>query len=69
MAIFGTQLSEAAAGLAGDAPSKSRVVMQIVVSLVAIAAGIFIILSHSYSDATQKLASGWVGLVLGYWLK
>ena len=44
-------------------------IIQIVVSLSLPAAGIYVILSSSYSEATQKIASGWTGLVAGYWLK
>lgn len=27
-----------------------------------------LIFRHAVSDATQKFAAGWIGLVIGYWL-
>jgi uncharacterized membrane protein len=69
MAVLGTQLRESAAGLQGSGADKTRVIIQIIISLALIGAGIYVILSNTYSEATQKIASGWVGLVVGYWLK
>ena len=46
----------------------SRVIMQIIISLIVIVAGFYIILN--YEDANlQKLASGFIGTVIGYWLR
>jgi hypothetical protein len=69
VATFGTQLSEAQAGLSGSRTDRTRVIIQIVISFALIAAGLYVILSKNYSADTQKLAAGWIGLVIGYWLK
>ena len=56
--------AERRAALAGQ---YSRVVMQIVVSLAVLGGG-FVILQSS--DTTlQKFAAGFIGTVIGYWLK
>ena len=43
-------------------------IMQIVVSLVVLAAGLYVILSSSYVDE-KKWGYSTVGAVIGYWLK
>lgn len=49
-------------------------IMRIVVSLVLLAAGILILtapnafISHALDQGVQKIAAGWVGAVVGYWL-
>ena len=49
-------------------------VMRILVSLVLLVAGIVIltapnlVIHHEGSDGVQKLAAGWIGAVIGYWL-
>ena len=48
--------------------SNPRLAMQIILSLVITAAGLFVILSQTYSDDAQKWAFGAVGTILGYWL-
>jgi hypothetical protein len=40
-----------------------KAILQIVISIALIVAGIYVILNKGYSEATQKIASGWVGLV------
>lgn len=45
-----------------------RLVVQTVVSLILLTAG-FYILSKNYDADMKKLASGWIGLVAGYWLR
>ena len=46
----------------------SRQVMQIILSLVIVGAGLYIILSGGYAEDTEKWAFGSVGTILGYWL-
>ena len=46
-----------------------RLVMQIVISLVILAAGLWVILSKTYEHDTVKWAYGAVGIVIGFWLK
>ena len=49
-------------------------VMRIVVSVFLLIAGVSILtspnflLSHSPDDGIKKIAAGWVGAVIGYWL-
>jgi hypothetical protein len=53
---------------------KTRIWMQIAVSVLLLIAGILIItapnqfLSHSFDEGTKRIAAGWIGLVVGYWL-
>jgi sulfite exporter TauE/SafE len=53
---------------------KVRVWMQVVVSVILLVSGILILASpnfvfhQSLDEATKKLAAGWVGGVIGYWL-
>jgi hypothetical protein len=50
------------------AKEYGRVVMQIVVSLVALATGVILLLKGS-SQEVRELGSGFFGTVLGYWLR
>jgi len=49
-------------------------VMRILVSLVLLMAGILILtapnflFAHTLDEGIQKIAAGWVGAVIGYWL-
>lgn len=52
-----------------SAKQRWTFVVRALVSLAALASGLFIILSGAYSDATVKWAFGIVGVVLGYWLR
>jgi len=45
-----------------------RVVMQILVSVIILAAGLFVVLSKDYGPETEKWAFGVMGTVVGYWL-
>ena len=53
---------------------KVRVRMQVLVSLILIVAGFLILTSpnrflhHEVNDGVQKIAAGWIGAVVGYWL-
>lgn len=42
--------------------------MQIVVSVVLLVAGIYFLV-WSHDETLTKLAAGWIGAVIGYWLK
>ena len=48
--------------------SKSREIMQIIISLVVLGASLYIILSKKYDNDVQKWAFGAIGTVIGYWL-
>jgi hypothetical protein len=58
------QAVEERAKLAGD---YAKVVMQIVVSLVVLSGAMYLLLRGN--EATQKISSGLIGTVLGYWLR
>jgi len=45
------------------------VMMQVVISLVALAAGVYVILNHSYSTGAKEWGYGIVGTVVGYCLR
>lgn len=45
-----------------------KVVIQILVTVVILAAGLYIILSKNYPEDTTKWAFGVVGVAIGYWL-
>ena len=53
-----------AAAIGGD----TRTTMQVFISLIVLAAALFVILSKKYESDTQKWAFGIVGTVVGYWL-
>ena len=42
--------------------------MQIILSVVIVAAGLYIILSRDYTGESEKWAYGSIGTILGYWL-
>ena len=46
---------------------KAKVIMQIVISLLSITAGLFLVIT-SNNEAVRELGAGWVGIVIGYWL-
>jgi hypothetical protein len=49
---------------------KVKLIGAAVVSLVLLIAGLYILIfKNGASDALQKAATGWIGLVVGYWLK
>lgn len=45
----------------------SRVVMQILVSLIVLVGAVYLLLTGN--EASQKVASGLIGTVVGYWLR
>lgn len=40
-----------------------------VLSIALLAFGFYVLLDNHSASELQKLAAGWVGLVIGYWLK
>lgn len=51
---------------------KVKVWMQVAVSFIMLAAGIAILIDPSwlprFDESLKKIAAGWVGAVIGYWL-
>lgn len=69
---IGSQLAFAAKTVtkpSDEASSLIRLAMEVFVSLVAIGAGIWVLVSGTGSADVQKIATGWMGVVLGFWLK
>ena len=58
--------------LAAAVPDMRRIstegVMRVLITIVVLAAALYVILSRSYSGESEKWAFGVVGLVLGFWL-
>jgi hypothetical protein len=46
-----------------------RLLMAVLISVVLLAAGMYVLLAHHGDSDLQKLAGGWIGVVVGYWLK
>lgn len=46
-----------------------KLITQVVISLVLLGFGFYILLSPTANRDVEKLAAGWIGLVIGYWLK
>ncbi len=51
----------------GEGPA--RLVVQIAISTVILAAGLWVILSGHYAADAERWAAGAIGTVMGYWLK
>jgi hypothetical protein len=64
--LIGIVLLMVAPGFLVSEPERR--VMAILVSLTILAAGLFVVLSGSYKQDTEKWAFGAIGLVIGYWL-
>jgi len=58
--------AQARASLAGQ---YSKVVMQIVVSCAILAFSFYVILTRESAEPIQKAAFGFIGTVVGYWLR
>lgn len=53
---------------------RTRALMQVLISLGLLVVGVLILMSpnpvlpHRLSEDTKRLASGWIGTIIGYWL-
>ena len=47
----------------------SRVVMQIIVSLAILSFSGYVLVHREYGETLQKAATGFIGTVVGYWLR
>ncbi|MDT4955080.1 MAG: hypothetical protein QOJ02_3218 [Acidobacteriota bacterium] len=56
-------------GRTSKAETIVRVIMQSVVSIAILGICLPILFSRNYSDKTQELAAGFIGTVVGYWLR
>lgn len=48
---------------------RARVWMQVAISLLALVAGLYMVMSGGYSPADVAWATGMIGVVVGYWLR
>jgi hypothetical protein len=59
---------------ASTTQQKVRVWMQVVISFILLIAGFLVlaspnpILPTQFDESTKRLATGWIGAVIGYWL-
>jgi hypothetical protein len=49
-------------------PSRSRAAMQIIVSLALLGFAFYVLLAGGYSETVEKVSTGLIGTVGGYWL-
>jgi hypothetical protein len=61
--------THAAIGLARVSEKGVRIAMQVAFNIVRLSAGLFVLLARHGDADLQKAAGGWVGVVVGYWLK
>lgn len=55
--------------MSSDTQDLIRLLMNVVISLALLGAGLYVLLGDHGSADLQKVAGGWIGLVAGYWLK
>ena len=46
-----------------------RLLVRVVLSLGLVGAGLFVVISGASNPDVEKAAFGWIGLVIGYWLR
>jgi hypothetical protein len=46
-----------------------RLLMAVLISTVLMAAGLYILFTEGSNPDLQKAATGWIGVIVGYWLK
>ena len=51
-----------------EPPNKTRAIMQVIVSLVVLAAALYVLLAGGYTETVEKFMTGLLGTVIGYWL-
>jgi predicted transporter len=49
--------------------TRVRLLMAVLISVVLLGAGLYILLSKNSNSDLQKAATGWIGVIIGYWLK
>lgn len=75
MAAFGKQFQQFAKDLGSkkhlgpDPASPLRAIMQVVISLLILGGGFYALFFADASEATQKIMTGLMGTVVGYWLR
>ena len=69
LALAGIQAAAKRRRADGAGPAWLPMTMQVVVTVVLLAAALFIVLSGRYNDGTQKFAFGTIGTIVGFWFK
>jgi hypothetical protein len=63
---------DASGSLVVTTHDKVRTWMQVVISLILLITGILVLIGPSwlphFDESTKKIAAGWFGAVIGYWL-
>lgn len=77
MAAFGNQVRQFMVDLQGrghlgdtpglEPPNKSRAVMQILLTLIIVGGGGYLLYTGGFSEPFEKLITGLIGTVIGYW--
>ena len=49
--------------------ARFRLIVQTCFSVVLLAAGLYILMSNQFSEDIKKIGSGFIGTVIGYWLR
>jgi len=49
--------------------NRVRLLMAAVISIALMVSGLYILLSENSNSDLQKAATGWIGVIIGYWLK
>jgi hypothetical protein len=49
--------------------NRVRLLMAVLISVALMGVGLYILLSESSNSDLQKAATGWIGVIIGYWLK
>jgi len=67
-----TQADDSGAQRVITAQDKTRILMQVFISAATMIGGFIVLIDPSWmpriDEAEKKVAAGWIGLVIGYWL-
>jgi hypothetical protein len=71
--LAGSQIASAVNVLSPTTDSSTtdilKLVFQFVISAILIGVGIYFLAKSGTSSELEKIATGWIGAVVGYWLK
>lgn len=49
--------------------NQVRLLMAVLLTFVLLGAGLYLLIGNNGSGDLQKLAGGWIGIIIGYWMK
>ena len=55
-------------GSVAQEPSKSRAIMQIIISLIVLLGAGYVLVVGGYPEGVEKFCTGAIGTILGFWL-